>query len=376
MNKTRIVYTVNDPSFFLSHRLPLAIQALRKNWEVYLISDFTKADQKLFTDQKIIPVHIPLNKSSVSIRSNLSTFFSLSSKFKELNPNIIHNITLKMSLLGSLTSFLGVRSIIINAISGLGYLYTNSRFSLSKIIVAILFRVINAIYQPFYIFQNKNDLKIFKGYWLKNRFSIIKGSGVNHKEFIYTPSNKNQKVNITFTGRILKDKGILELIKAIEILPKEIQSKVVLNIYGKIDLDNPAHIAENELKKLLKPNLIIWHGNTNDIKNVLIKSDIYCLPSYREGLPKSTIEAIAIGRPIVTTNAPGCEDTVSEGVNGFKVNVKDHKTLSEKLKILIEDEPLRIQMGKKSREIFEENFTLDKVVKQTFDLYDSLIVKN
>jgi glycosyltransferase involved in cell wall biosynthesis len=85
---------------------------------------------------------------------------------------------------------------------------------------------------------------------------------------------------------------------------------------------------------------------------------------------------MAIGRPIITTNAPGCEDTVSEGVNGFKVNIKDHLTLSEKLKILIEDETLRIQMGKKSREIFEENFTLDKVVKQTFDLYNSLIVKN
>lgn len=376
MIKKRIVYTVNDPSFFLSHRLPLAIQALKNNWEVYLISDFTKADQKLFTDKKIIPVHIPLNKSSVSIRSNLSTFFSLSSKLQELNPNIIHNITLKMSLLGSLTSFLGVKSKIINAISGLGYLYTNSRFSLSKIIVAILFRVINAIYQPFYIFQNKNDLKIFKGYWIKNRFSIIKGSGVNHKEFIYTPSIKNQKVKITFTGRILKDKGILELINAVKILPKNIQSKVVLNIYGKIDLDNPAHISEKELKKLLKPNLIIWHGNTNDIKNVLIKSDIYCLPSYREGLPKSTIEAMAIGRPIVTTNAPGCEDTVSEEINGYKVDIKDYKTLSEKLQILIEDEPLRIQMGKKSREIFEENFTLDKVIKETFELYESLIVKN
>jgi glycosyltransferase involved in cell wall biosynthesis len=376
MIKTRIVYTVNDPSFFLSHRLPLAIQALKKNWEVYLISDFSNVDQKLFTDQKIIPVHIPLNKSSVSIRSNLSTFFSLSSKLKELNPNIIHNITLKMSLLGSLTSFLGVRSKIINAISGLGYLYTNSRFSLSKIVVAILFRVINAIYQPFYIFQNKNDLKIFKGYWLKNQFSIIKGSGVNHKEFIYTSPIKSQKVNITFTGRILKDKGILELIKAIEILPKNIQSKVVLNIYGKVDLENPAHINEKEFKKLLKPDSIIWHGNTNDIKNVLIKSDIYCLPSYREGLPKSTIEAMAIGRPIVTTNAPGCEDTASEGVNGYKVDVKDYKTLSEKLKILIEDEPLRIQMGKKSREIFEENFTLAKVIKESFELYESLIVKN
>ena len=78
----------------------------------------------------------------------------------------------------------------------------------------------------------------------------------------------------------------------------------MLNIYGKIDLDNPAHISQKELKKLLKPNLIIWHGNTNDVKNFLIMSDIYCLPSYREGLPKSIIEAMAIGRPIITTNAP------------------------------------------------------------------------
>ena len=117
MIKIRIVFTVNDPSFFLSHRLPLAIKALKKNWEVYLISDFSNVDQKLLTDQKIIPVHIPLNKSSVSVKSNLSTLFSLSSKLKKLNPNIIHNITLKMSLLGSLTPFLGVRSKIINAVT-------------------------------------------------------------------------------------------------------------------------------------------------------------------------------------------------------------------------------------------------------------------
>ena len=171
----------------------------------------------------------------------------------------------------------------------------------------------------------------------------------------------------------MKDKGLIELINAIEILPKNIESKVVLNIYGKIDLDNPAHISDKELKKLLKPNLIIWHGNTNDIKNVLIKSDIYCLPSYREGLPKSTIEAMAIGRPIITTYAPGCNDTVLTGVNGFKVDIKDHKNLSNILQILIEDESLRLEMGKKSREIFEENFTLEKVIKQTFKVYDQVL---
>ena len=159
------------------------------------------------------------------------------------------------------------------------------------------------------------------------------------------------------------------MINAVKILPKNIQSKVILNIYGKIDLDNPAHITEKELKKLLKPNLIIWHGNTDDIKNVLTLSDIYCLPSYREGLPKSTLEAMAIGKPIITTNAPGCNDTVQEGINGYKVNIKDYKALSERLQILIEDESLRLKMGKKSRKIFEEYFTLDKVVKQTFEIY-------
>ena len=147
---------------------------------------------------------------------------------------------------------------------------------------------------------------------------------------------------------------------------RSIKSNIIVNLFGKIDKENPAHINEDELKSLLIPNLILWHGHSDNIKKNLIDSDIYCLPSYREGLPKSTIEAMAIGRPIITTNAPGCDDTVEEGVNGFKVAVGDAQALSQKLQILIEDEKLRIEMGKKSREFFEREFTLERVVHQTF----------
>ena len=156
--------------------------------------------------------------------------------------------------------------------------------------------------------------------------------------------------------KILKDKGVLDLIYAINLLEQSFKDKIILKLYGKIDTQNPAHINENDFKKYLIPDLIEWEGFTSEIKHILEKSDIYCLPSYREGIPKSIVEAMAIGRPILTTNAPGCEDTVEEGINGFKVNICDAKALSKKLQKLVEEKELRIEMGKKSRVFFEKYF--------------------
>ena len=363
---------VNDIDFFISHRLPIAEFALKNNYKVFVASN-SIPNPKI---KGITFFKFDIKRSSIGLWSNINSLIQLKKIVKSVSPDIVHSITLKSIVLSNLCLIFNRKIKKVNAVSGLGFLFTSERKSVSKVIIKALYNLLNKIGKPYYIFQNKYDLQEFKKLGVIENYELIKGSGVNHIEFKYALPKAIEKVNITFTGRILKDKGILELIKAVEILPTKIRSKVVLNIYGKIDLENPAHITEKELKKLLKPNFIIWHGNSNDIKNVLALSDIYCLPSYREGLPKSTIEAMAIGRPIITTNAPGCEDTVLEGVNGFKVNVKDFKTLSEKLQILIGDEPLRIKMGKKSREIFEENFTLDKVIKQTFELYDSLIVKN
>ena len=368
----KIAYLVNDLDFFISHRLPLANRAVEQGYSVFVISNKLPSIKY----EGINFLKFSIQRSSTSLIKNLKSLWELKRIIKDISPNILHNVTLKSLLLSNLALLFDKKIKKINAVSGMGYLFTSNRVSITFYVLKFILRVLIKLGRPHFIFQNQDDLMEFKKLGLKGDYTLIKGSGVNKDEYDYFPPKGAKKINITFTGRILKDKGILDLIKAVKILPEEIRSKVVLNIYGKIDLENPAHITEKELKKLLKPNFVVWHGNSNDIKNVLALSDIYCLPSYREGLPKSTLEAMAIGRPIVTTNAPGCQDTVSEGINGFKVDVKDHKALSEKLQILTEDKYLRIKMGKKSREIFEENFTLDKVIKQTFELYDNLIVKN
>jgi len=368
----KILFVTNVDCFFISHRLEIATEAIRKGYLVYLACQDTGRSDEI-KSLGINFINLSISRSGSNPVKELFVLLNFYRIYNKVKPNLIHHIALKPIIYGSIISKILNLELVVNAVSGLGYLFTNERKSLKLYFIKRVFKILNCISKPNYIFQNKNDLEEFEKLGVKENYDLIRGSGVNHKEFKYVFPKTNEKVNITFTGRILKDKGILELIKAVEILPYEIRSKVVLNIYGKIDLENPAHITEKELKKLLKPNFIVWHGNSSDIKNVLALSDIYCLPSYREGLPKSIIEAMAIGRPIITTTAPGCDDTVKEGFNGYKVKVGDSEELSKKLQILIENEQLRIQMGKNSRELFLKNFTLDKVVSQTFEVYDKLL---
>ena len=365
----KILYVINDIDFFISHRLPLAEHAISKNYEVFVASNAlpkTKTPGVTF-------LKFEINRSSVGIITNFNSLIQLNKIIKKVSPEIVHSVTIKSIVISNLCLIFNRKIKKVNAVSGLGFLFTSDRKSFSLSIIKSLFHLFNIVNKPYYIFQNENDLQKFKKLRVKDNYKLIKGSGVNHKKFEYNAPIKKDKINITFTGRILKDKGILDLIKAIQILPKEFREKITLNIYGKLDQENPSFISKNEFNNLLIPGFILWHGFTKNIKKVLVNSDIYCLPSYREGLPKSILEAMAIGRPILTTNAPGCDETVEEGINGFKVDVTDYSLLSEKLRILIQDESLRIEMGKRSREIFEENFTLDKVVNETFKFYEKII---
>jgi glycosyltransferase involved in cell wall biosynthesis len=320
----RLAYVVNDLDFFISHRLPLAKKAVELGYTVFIVSNKLPTIKYKGIDFRTFSIE----RSSTSIIKNFKSLLELKRIIKDISPDIIHSVTLKSILLSNLLLLFNKKVKKVNAVSGMGYLFTSNRVSIALFGLKFILRALIRLGRPHFIFQNNQDLNELKKLGLKGDYSLIKGSGVNHKEFKYVFPKTNEKVNITFTGRILKDKGILELIKAIEILPKEIRSKVVLNIYGKIDLENPAHITEKELKKLLKPNFIVWHGNSNDIKNVLALSDIYCLPSYREGLPKSTLEAMAIGRPI---SAPppiylpinACWQT--EVNSGYKSNMPNKK---------------------------------------------------
>ena len=367
----KILFVVNDIDFFFSHRLPLAIKLNSKGEQVHVASNKVP-------DQEISGIFFhsfKIDRANTGIYNNLNSIFQLKGIIKIVNPEVVHNVTLKPILFSSLLLIFNKKIKVVNAVSGLGFLFTQKRLSISKSLIKIILRFIIKLRSPFFIFQNKEDLLEFKKLGINREYKLIKGSGVDPSDFHYAAPKQKEKVNIAFTGRILKDKGILELIQAIKLLPDNLKSKTILNIYGKIDLDNPAFIKEEQFKNLIHSEFIIWHGFAKNIIKVLLDSDIYCLPSYREGLPKSTIEAMAIGRPIITTNAPGCDDTVDEGVNGFKIKVGDAEALKNKLQILIEDEELRIQMGKKSRGLFEREFTLEKVLNQTFEIYKKLLQK-
>jgi len=364
----RIAYVVNDLDFFISHRLPLAKKAVELGYTVFIVSNKLPTIKYKGIDFRTFSIE----RSSTSIIKNFKSLLELKRIIKDISPDIIHSVTLKSILLSNLSLLFNKKVKKVNAVSGMGYLFTSNRESIALFGLKFILRALIRLGRPHFIFQNNQDLNEIKKLGLKGDYSLIKGSGVNKDEFDYVPSNTTKKIKITFTGRILKDKGVIDLIKAIKLLPEHIKSNITVNLFGKIDKENPAHITEDELKSLLIPNLILWHGHSDNIKKNLIETDIYCLPSYREGLPKSTIEAMAIGRPIITTNAPGCDDTVKEGFNGYKVKVGDSKELSKKLQELIENKELRIQMGKNSRELFLKNFTLEKVVSQTFELYDNI----
>jgi len=370
--KKKITYFVNDISFFKNHFLPIALSAAEQ-FNVSIISD--KVDLELENQYPELKQYsISIKRSSVNPFSDLILFFRLSKLLNQIKPDLIHNITIKPILYGSLFSKFSNRKIrTINSVTGLGYAITNNHLLIKTIMKSLIRLFVSK--ESYFLFLNRHDKKFYEdlGKVTTQNFIMIGGSGVDKKEFSFTQPIKKDKIEIVYTGRILKDKGVIDLIKAMKLLDDASKKDVVLKLYGAVDIQNPAHIKEDELKSQLIEGFIKWEGFTSDVKRTLQSADIYCLPSFREGLPKSTIEAMAIGRPIITTTAPGCDDTVKEGFNGYKVKAGDSKELSKKLQELIENKELRIQMGKNSRELFLKNFTLEKVVSQTFELYNHLL---
>ena len=224
------------------------------------------------------------------------------------------------------------------------------------------------------IFQNDEDRDIF----IKNRIISenqaykIKGSGIDLSVYQYRPEPDNNIIQILFTSRMLRDKGVLELANAAKLLKKKYYDKVQFLLCGDID-NNPKSLKRSELEKINDSEYIKWLGYRSDVRELMEESHIFAFPSYyREGLPKSLIEACAVGRPIITTNSIGCKDCVVDNYNGFLVPIKDSKTLAEKLAVLIDNKTLRISMGKNSRIIAEKYFSIDTVIDKHLEIYNKL----
>lgn len=371
--KQKLFIVVNIDRFFLSHRKEIGIAA-DKIYNVTIVAKDT-GKRKEIESLGLKFIDLPLDRSGMNPLKEFKTFFFLYELYRNEKPDLVHHVGLKVILWGSLAAKLATVKAEVNAISGLGVFFSEDNKSLIGKLLPKVLRFSHNKRRLSCIFQNDEDKKLFLSNKIiqLNQVDFIKGSGVNLSVFNYTPEPDSEKVNILFTARMLKEKGVLILAQAAQKIKSKYANHVEFWLCGGID-DNPTALKAEDLKALCDGDYFQWLGYRTDVLELLKKSHIVAFPSYyKEGLPKSLIEATAIGRPIITTDSIGCRETVEDGKNGYLIPIKDSEQLAEKLSVLIENKDLRIKMGQESRKLAVKYFSLDTVIEQHLAIYKKLL---
>jgi len=370
----RLLFFVTEDWYFCSHRLPLAIAAKKAGFDVAVLTRTAKhADTIRSAGIHLIPS--TLERRSLSPLRELYELFHIIKIYRQEQPDIIHQVALKPVLYGSFAALFVKKSRVINALAGLGFVYTSETFKsrLLRPLVTTAFRLLLNRNKSRLILQNPDDVNLLIDHRVieQQRIRLIRGSGVNLEHYSKTPEPAGN-ICIVLAARMLWDKGVGEFVSAARQLRKQgVDARFIL--VGKCDPDNPSAILEKQLASWQSEGVIEWWGYQEDMAAVFSKAHIVCLPSYREGLPKVLIEAAACGRPVIASDAPGCREIVKSSVNGLLVPLRNADALAEAMQTLINNRELRFRMGAKSRQIAEQEFSEDKVVTETLALYRELL---
>ena len=369
----KLLMIVNEDRFFLSHRKEIAVAAQETGWNVTIVCKDTGRWQEV-KDLGLKVLELPINPTGMNLRQELRTFWFLYTLYIKNKDAVVHHVGLKNILWGGLAAKCACVRGVVNAVSGLGAIFSKGDIGMTARVILAVMRFSNRRRGVKVIFQNNEDRDLFLHHRVvsEEQTAFIKGSGVDLNEFCYVPEPESETLKVVFTARMVKEKGIIELIEAAESLRPDYEGRVEFWLCGRLAANEDA-ISREELESRCDGQYIKWLGFQKDIRDVLEQCHIMAFPSYyREGVPKSLIDACAIGRPIVTTDSIGCRDVVDDGVNGFLVPIKDSSALAEKLRILIEDKELRIKMGQASRRKAEQEFGLQPVVEKHMKLYQEV----
>lgn len=379
MIKKKIIINLTEDWFFVSHFLSRALDAKKAGYEVY-ISCNEKSDRKYIEENGIKFFNLPLDRRSINPFYELFIILKYYHIFNKLKPDIVHNVGPKPIIYGSIAAKLVRIKSVINAPIGMGFVFTSSSIKailLKKILLFLFKFTLNKHHgknqKNRVIFENSDDMNYFiKSKIVKNNEAIlIRGAGIEIDHKLIKRKKENRVPTISLVARMLEDKGIYEYVKAAEILKsKNIKSRFLL--IGDIDKKNPTSLKQSTLERWNNKKIIEWLGWVKDVKEILLETDILCLPSYREGLPKSLLEGAALGLPLVSTDTVGCREVVLEGINGYLVPIKESEQLSSAIQKLIENRDLRVRMGKESLRIAKSEFSSEIINSQTLSIYDEL----
>ena len=370
----KLIYVVVDDRDFINQRLNLALAAKRAGMDVVIASEKSDLSAHI-KNHGFRYIDTKIKRGGLNLISEVRAILSLVSIFKNEEPDIVHNISIKSVIYGSIAAKLVGVPKIFNLINGLGYAFTEDKSlkrKFLKLLVTIMYFFALRFSKAVVIFQNVDDKNYFVNNKLvsKERSHVILGSGVDVD--YYKPININKsegKIKLLYFGRMLWDKGLLNLVEASSML-KARNLDFSLIFAGEPDPQNQKSIDFAILKNWENKGLIKYAGYQTDIKSLLSSIDIVVLPTfYREGVPLSLIEAASMEKPIVTTDMPGCREIVKHNVNGLLVPVKNSELLANELETLILKPEMRIKMGVEGRRLVLKKFSSKIVNEQTLNLY-------
>jgi glycosyltransferase involved in cell wall biosynthesis len=372
----RLAIVTNADWYFWSHRLPIARAARDRGHEVFVVAGEERGLGGRIRAEGFEFLPIPVERGSMRLGSELAMLGELRRIYRRIRPQLVHHIAVKPVIHGGIAARLERVPAVINALAGQGHVSGahGVRGALLRSAVMLGYRAAYSGRRTRAIFQNPDDLEFFVGRGVvpRARAVLIRGSGVDLTAFAPVPEPGGVPT-IVFASRLLKSKGVAELVEACARLRASgVACRLV--IAGEPDSANPDAIPPAMLQSWLLPGSVEWLGRRDDMPTVLASANIVALPSnYGEGVPKILIEAAAAARAIVTTDSPGCREIVRDGVNGRLVARGDVAGLAAALAALLADPALRARMGTAGREIAAGEFSEALVVRRTMDLYDELL---
>lgn len=376
MEKILIIGTL--ASSFYGFRADLLRAMREKQYTVYAFtSEYSNADLKKIESLGAIPITYELNRGGLNPLSDIIATYKLSKKIREIKPDLVFSYFSKPVIFGTIAAKLAKVPKVIGMLEGLGYTFTQQPEGLGK--KTQIIKKIQIFLYKFslpqldkIIFLNPDDPKdLLEHHAIKvKNVQVLGGIGLNLQEYPYQAiPDINQPTDFLFIGRLLKEKGIHDFLAAAKIV-KDKYPQTQFTVLGAIDPHNLGALKQSELDELIASNIINYPGHVKNVKDWIASSHVFVLPSYREGVPRSTQEAMAIGRPIITTDVPGCRETVVNGVNGFLVPKWNPEALAEKMIYFIEHPDQIEKMGYESYKMAMDKFDAEKVNQRLMNILD------
>lgn len=377
---SKLIFITTVASSIYGFRQPLITELQTQGHQIYaFVSEYTQSELDKIQAMGVVAIPYQLNRGGLNPIADIIATYKLVQQIKQIHPDLVFSYFSKPVIFGTLAAKIAKVPKIFAMLEGLGYTFTEqpdgmtTKTKIIRSIQVLLYRISLPLVDKL-IFLNPDDPKdlLEKCNIQVKKVEVLGGIGLNLADYQYKPVIQPvEQIRFLFIGRLLKEKGIHEFIQATKIVKAQYPNpNTVFTVLGAIDNMNLGALSQQELDNYIQSGLIEYPGHVSDVNSWIAKSHVFVLPSYREGVPRSTQEVMAIGRAVITTDVPGCRETVIDGINGFLVPAWDSEKLAEKMIYFIENPQKIAEMGNASHQIAIEKFDVNKVNQRMIQILE------